>query len=237
MELPTWTESALELTELAKGTPAWSAAQAVVREMNATGQSHEWAAERIAELFKEDGLDLDEPLDGIEAQGIEFPDGMRAAYRKYLALHLLAAVVADLEGVEFPILPFLTGGVQTIMHSDGEMTYPIVVAIASPLTSGTITEDFQRVCDRTFSTYLGENPNALRDAEWFRRYQALGEKRGSYRKIALSDPRSGIPPEAVANPEEYPKDVRTAAGTVGRAVRRYRQKWTQVLDSMSAKTD
>jgi hypothetical protein len=237
MELPTWTQSALELTELVKDTPAWRAAQAVVREMNATGQSHEWAAERVAELLKEDGLDLDELLDGIAAQGITLPDDARAAFRQYFALHMLAAVVADLEGQEFPMLPMLTGGVQTVIHKEDEFELPVVIAIATPLTSGTITEDFQRVCDRTFAHYLGEHENALRDAEWFRRYQALGAKRGSYREIALSDPRSGILPEAMAEPENYPEEVRKAAHTVGRAVRRYRDKWTQVLDSVSTKPD
>jgi len=229
MEDHIWPDSANEITEHIKATPEWARACRVAREAEATGQTQAWLVEHVTEALRTE-LDLDEV---IAASGIPLHEPERTAARLYLALHLTAAVVADCQGIQRPLFPMIAGGVQVLTHTDDDFSVPMVIAIATPLTSGTICADFEQMCDRTFARTIGNHPEAVRDSSWFRRHQA-GER---WTEIALSDRRSGIAPEAVVNPKEYPDEVRKAADVVRHAAHRYQQRWTEVADSLSANPD
>lgn len=75
--------------------------------------------------------------------------------------------------------------------------------------------------------------NSERDSMWYRRNRE-GE---SYREIALSDTRSGITPEAQANPDEYADEVETAESRVAKAVQRFHSGWTKKLGMVSTDSE
>jgi hypothetical protein len=129
-------------------------------------------------------------------------------------------------------LPFpseLFGGAWVEDVETADDTVRVVRAIASAADPQAAVAEFEAVCRRAFPESFKEPRKPLRDAEWTERRA----QREPYRSIAIDDPRSGLPPEARANPEEYPEDVETAIETVKQAVKRYRKRGTKIADSMS----
>lgn len=87
-----------------------------------------------------------------------------------------------------------------------------------------------KTCYETFPPEAFARPrNGVRDAEWFSRYRQ-GE---TCRQIALTDERSGIAPEAMVTPDEYPEEVLRAESRVKKAVARFRDRWTKKLGFVS----
>ena len=85
-------------------------------------------------------------------------------------------------------------------------------------------------CYRVYPQEAFARPkNGLRDSKWYRRHLE-GE---TYRQIALSDPRSGITPEAIVNPGEYRDEIERGTRLVAKAVQRFHKRWTQKPDPVS----
>lgn len=229
MEDHIWPETALELTETIRGSAEWQAALEIVREVNATGKSMQEGVDAIVEVLSPH-INIDEHIDRAVEQGLALNDDARRAVRRYFTYQLAASVVAETEGAKRPLLPMMAGGVQVTFQEVEGLKVPTVIAVASPLTPGSTVRDFEAACDRVFGSMVSDNPDAVRNAEWYRRHEA-GER---WVDIALSDRRSGISPEAMANPKDYPEDKRRAADVVRRGAQRYEKKWTEVVDRLSA---
>lgn len=221
--------TALDLTELARHTPEWEAAKALVRERQATGGANNDVAAEVADALRP-VIDVDDMVaQMVGGAAIPADDAVIVAVTLYLSLHLLAAVLADIEGNMRALVPMATGGVQVVIRREEGIDYPIVIAIATPFTPMTIVDEFETACLQTFKDPIKESDNGERDREWFNRHRT-GE---TYQSIALNDPRSGLAPEARNSPSEYPDEVRSRADVVAKAAQRYKRKWTKVIASLS----
>ena len=113
---------------------------------------------------------------------------------------------------------------------DGE-TVKVVQATIFPFINP--EKQIARLIETCYQVYPPEAfsrpKNALRDSQWFRR-STEGE---TCREIALTDERSGLAPEAAADPAEYKTEVATAENTVYKAVERFKERWTQKLTPVS----
>lgn len=153
---------------------------------------------------------------------------MTEAFDHYMIASIATEIVT---GQPLPLMPLAGGRVQVEWLEDEETRFPVIHAYVTPLGDPEqIAEQLLDECYRAFGpdTFAKRTVGA-RDAEWWTRW-----KRGEeYRAIAIDDERSGLAPEVLAGPDQYPGEIAKATDTVRRAVKRFDKRWTQKLNSMS----
>lgn len=225
-----------EVARMLTSLPQWQSVKSALQEEydRSRDQARVMAA-GIARL-REVGLGGETFLDGIppEYARLLAPE-QRAKLCEALEQYMLASAMHDIiNGEPLPIIPIAGGDVRVETHVSDGIEQRVVTAYATVLGDPLrIAAEFVEKCRHVFPESFATYPNGQRDAEWWSRHR----REDQYRDIALSDPRSGLSPEAVARPDEYPDEVNRATDLVRRAVRRFEKRWTDKVDTMSKADD
>lgn len=222
-----------ELAQIIASTPEWAEVKKAMQQSWDCDRDGEKLVAVGRSKLSEVNLGGASMLAEVPSQYAElFTPEVRDAVETMLDLYMLRSAAHEIEhGSPLPAIPLAGGhvGVETI-EEDG-VSLSVVHAYVTPFGDPEeIAARFLQQCYQVMpAESFAKRPEAPRDSEWWRRHQ-LGE---SFREIAVSDQRSGLAPEARANPKDYVDEVNRATDKVRRAVRRFRQRWTQKVDSMS----
>lgn len=223
-----------ELAQAVSAIPGWQKTVAALRSAERAGATQEQlltiARDGLAELgFTAEGLRRAIPPEHAARVSDSEIAHMGEAFE---ALMLSTIFEEGVTGQPRALPASVAGGVSVSVEStpDGH-EIPVVQAFATPFRDPEeVIAEFADACYRTFDAEaFAHRAKSARDAEWWKRY-VCGE---SFRAIALSDPRSGLAPEAANDETEYADEIARATDRVRRAVRRIRRRWTPILDSVS----
>jgi len=222
-----------EIAQMMRATDEWQAVrQAMIDAYERTGEQ-EAVVTAGRQALSQVGWDGTSILSYLPAPYDELvPEDQRAKAAEVVDLYMIGSVAQEIvTGEPLPLLPLAGGNVRVEWLEVDETRYPVVHAYVTPLGDPEqIAELLLDQCYRVFdSDTFAKHTVGARDAEWWTRW-----KRGQqFRDIALDDKRSGLAPEALATPDQYPDEIAKATDTVRRAVKRFDKRWTQKLDSLS----
>lgn len=222
-----------DIGQVIAASPEWQTVKdAMVEAFNLHGDPKRVMEAGIAKL-REVGLDGETMLGSIPPQYRKLmSDDDLADAAAALDAYMIGSAANDIvTGSPLP-LPSMAGGQVSVEQIDHDgIVMPVVHAYVTPMGDPEdIAARFVAACYQNFDPEtFAKREMGGRDAEWWRRHRQ-GE---TYRQIALSDERSGIPPEARAYPQHYKPEVTRGTDRVRRAVIRFHKRWTQKVDSVS----